>query len=82
MFVNDQNVDSLKTASYSLLGAQLGGTFDIGDFRIVGYAGVNNLLDEKYVAFIQINSYRQEFYESGPRRNFFGGINIAYMFRK
>jgi iron complex outermembrane receptor protein len=82
MFVNDQNVDSLKTASYSLLGAQLGGTFDIGDFRIVGYAGVNNLLDEKYVAFIQINSDRQEFYESGPRRNFFGGINIAYMFRK
>ncbi len=82
MFVNDQNVDSLKTASYSLLGAQLGANIDLGNFRIVGYAGVNNLLDEKYVAFIQINSDRQEFYEAGPRRNFFGGINLLYMFRK
>ncbi len=82
MYVNDQNVDSLKTASYSLLGAQLGGTVDVGNFRIVGYAGVNNLFDEKFVAFIQINSDRQEFYESGPRRNFFGGLNISYMFRK
>jgi hypothetical protein len=43
---------------------------------------MNNILDEKYVAFIQINSDRQEFYESGPRQNFFGGLNIAYMFRK
>ncbi len=82
MFVNDQNVDSLRTASYSLLGSQLGATVDVGNFRIVGYAGVNNLFDEKYVAFIQINSDRQEFYEAGPRRNFFGGLNISYMFKR
>lgn len=82
MFVNDQNVDSLKTQSYSLLGGQLGATVDAGDFRIVGYVGMNNILDEKYVAYIQINSDRQEFYESGPRQNIFGGLNIAYMFRR
>ncbi|MBX7042832.1 MAG: TonB-dependent receptor [Ignavibacteria bacterium] len=82
MFVNDKNVDSLKTDSYSLLGAQIGGNFQLGDFQIVAYAGVNNILDQKYVSFIQINSDRQEYYEAGARSNFFGGINIAYMFRR
>lgn len=82
MYVNDKNVDSLKTSDYFLTGVQLGTDLTVKDFRILAYAGLNNLFDKKYVAFVQINSDRQEFYESGPRRNFFCGLNISYVFNR
>ncbi len=82
MFVNDKNVDSLKTEAYTLLGAQLGINANFNNFQLLAYAGLNNIADEKYVSFVQVNSDRQEFYESGPRRNFFGGINLSYLFNK
>lgn len=81
MFVNDENTDSLKTAGYTLLNAQLGIDFNFDKFRLVAYGGLNNITDQKYVAFININSANQDFYESGPKRNFFGGLTLAYMFR-
>jgi iron complex outermembrane receptor protein len=81
MFVNDANTDSLKTASYSLINGQIGIDCNFDKFRLVAYGGLNNIADKKYVAFININSDRSEYYESGPRRNFFGGLTLAYMFR-
>ena len=82
MFVNDKNVDSLKTEAYTLIGSQLGISFDFNNLRMLAFAGLNNITDEKYVSFVQINSDRQEYYESGPRRNFFSGINLSYMFNR
>lgn len=81
MFVNDANTDSLKTESYTLVNGQLGIDCNFDKFRLVAYGGLNNIADKKYVAFININSDRSEYYESGPRRNFFGGLTLAYMFR-
>lgn len=82
MFVDDRNTESLQTSSYTLIGSQIGADFDFNSFRVLAFAGLNNITDEKYVAFIQINSDRLEFYEAGPRRNFFGGINLSYMFNR
>lgn len=82
MFVNDANVDSLKTASYSLINAQIGFDLNFDKFRLVAYGGLNNIADKKYVAFININSdANKDYYESGPGRNFFGGLTLAYLFR-
>lgn len=82
MFVNDENVDSLKTEAYILIGTQIGISCDFNYFRLLAFAGLNNIMDKKYVSFVQINSDRQEFYEAGPRRNFFSGINFSFMFNK
>jgi iron complex outermembrane receptor protein len=82
MYVDDRNTDSLKTEAYSLLNGQIGVDLQFGNFKVLAYGGVNNITDEKYVAFININSDRYEYYESGPRRNFFGGLTLAYMFGK
>lgn len=82
MFVDDANSDSLKTKGYKVLNSQIGIDLTFKNFKILAYAGMNNLLDEKYVAFITINSDRLEFYESGARRNFFSGLTLAYMFNK
>lgn len=81
MFVNDANTDSLKTDPYTLFNGQIGIDCNFNKFRLVAYGGLNNIADKKYVAFININSDRNEFYEAGPKRNFFGGLTLAYMFR-
>lgn len=81
MFVDDANRDSLKTEPYTLVNAQVGIDCDFKNFRLVAYGGLNNIADKKYVAFINTNSDRREFYEAGPNRNFFGGLTLAYMFR-
>jgi iron complex outermembrane recepter protein len=82
MFVNDANTDSLETEAYSLINAQLGIDLNFNKFRVIAYGGLNNITDQKYVAFININSdANKDYYEAGPKRNFFGGLTLAYMFR-
>lgn len=82
MFVNDKNVDSLKTADYLVLGAQLGLSYTYSGFNITAFAGVDNINDKKYVSFININDLNGRYYEAGPQRNFFGGIKLGYIFNK
>ena len=80
MYVNDKNVDSLKTEAYLLLGAQLGLAVNYKGLNVTAYAGVDNITDKKYVSFININDMGGRFYEAGPFRNFFGGLKIGYVF--
>jgi len=82
MFVNDKNVDSLKTADYLVLGAQLGIAVNYQGFNFSAFAGVDNIGDKKYVSFININDLNGRFYEAGAPRNFFGGVKIGYVFNK
>jgi len=81
MFSDDANADSTKTEAYTLINAQAGIDLNFDKFRILAYGGLNNIADKKYVAFININSDRYEFFEQGPKRNFFGGLTVVYMFR-
>lgn len=82
MYVNDKNVDSLKTEEYLVLGGQFGFIVNYQGLNITAYAGVDNISDKKYVSYININDMGGRFYEAGPRRNFFGGIKIGYIFNK
>ncbi len=81
MFVDDANTLNIKTDPYTLVNSQFGIDCNFKNFRLVAYGGLNNIADKKYVAYININSDRKEFYEAGPKRNFFGGLTLAYMFR-
>lgn len=80
MFVNDRNDDSLKTEAYSLINGQVGVDLTLGSVKLLAYAGMNNIADKKYVAFININADRRDYYEAGPKRNFFAGLTLGYMF--
>ncbi|HMS64912.1 MAG TPA: TonB-dependent receptor [Ignavibacteria bacterium] len=82
MFVDDRNLEQYKTQSYTLLGSQIGVNMNFKNFRVMGFAGLGNILNEKYVAFVQINSDRLEYYEAGIPYNFFGGINLSYVFNQ
>jgi iron complex outermembrane receptor protein len=78
MYVDDANTD--KTESYQLINLTVGLDLLLGRINILISGGVNNLFDESYVAFVNTNSATLEFYEAGEPRNYFGGINVGYMF--
>ncbi|MBK8549740.1 MAG: TonB-dependent receptor [Ignavibacteria bacterium] len=80
MFVDDQNLEQYKTQSYTTIGSQVGTNISFNNFSVMAFAGLGNITNEKYVAFIQVNSDRLEFYEAGIPYNFFGGINLNYVF--
>ncbi|MEZ4748553.1 MAG: hypothetical protein R3C41_20990 [Calditrichia bacterium] len=70
MHVDDAN--SEQSEGYRLFNALVGlDVFKNSLFNLLFSAGAfNNITDETYVAFVNINSARQEFYEAGLPRNF------------
>jgi len=78
LFVDDANSD--KTESYQLWNATLG--FDISTERlgVLLSGGVNNVFDESYVGFVNINSASGRFYEAGSPRNYFGTVKFSLTF--
>jgi outer membrane receptor protein involved in Fe transport len=42
--------------------------------------GVNNILDKRYAAFLNINSTSGRFYELGEPRNAFASLTLGYRF--
>lgn len=85
MFTDDGN--SAKTESYILLNTGLGMEVTVDNFNLIANAGLGNLTDKKYVAYININADpdravdRRTYYESGAPKNFFAGLNLGYIFR-
>ncbi|MGE5436364.1 MAG: TonB-dependent receptor family protein [Syntrophothermus sp.] len=75
MYVDDAN--SEQTDAYSLLNTTLGLNFKLYTLDLILSGGVNNLLDERYVGFININSTNGRFYEAGEPRNFFLSLRIG-----
>lgn len=78
MWVDDQNSD--KTSGFRVLDFTLGLDVAINRFSLLFSGGVNNIFDNTFVEFININSARGEFYEPGEPRNYFASINMGYRF--
>ena len=84
MYVNDANyfseTDPGTTEAYTMLNAGIGLDMVFGKFNLLLTGGVNNIADDVYVGFININSSNGRFYEAGEPQNFYGGINLGYAF--
>jgi len=78
MYVDDAN--SAKTDSYTLLNSDLGITMAFGDFNLQLSGGLNNILDQVYVGFININSSNGQYYEAGEPLYWYTGLNLGYNF--
>ncbi|MBN1632617.1 MAG: TonB-dependent receptor [Ignavibacteria bacterium] len=78
MYVNDANTENAE--AYYLLNSMLGIDISYKGISLLAHAGINNILDKKYVAFININDANNRYYEAGPESNFFGTFNIGYTF--
>jgi iron complex outermembrane recepter protein len=78
MYVNDQN--SEQTDSYNIFGGTVGLDLNFGRFNVLLSGGVDNIADEVYVGFVNMNSSSNRFYEAGEPRNFYGSLNLGYRF--
>jgi len=78
MYIDDANTD--KTDGYGLLNAGIGADMIFGKFNLLLSAGVNNIADEVYVGFINVNSSDGRYYEAGEPINYYAGINLGYAF--
>ena len=78
LWVDDGNTG--QTGSYSLVNAVLGFDIKLKHFIISASGGVNNLFDQVYAGYANINSADKRFYNAGAPRNFPGSVNIGYVF--
>lgn len=78
MTVDDAN--SEKSKGYQVLNSTVGLDMVFGQFNVLATAGMNNMMDKTYAAFININSTRGEFYEAGEPRSYFLGLTAGYRF--
>jgi len=78
MFVDDANSD--ETEGYSLVDPLAGVDLALGGVDLLISGGVNNVFDEEYVGFVNINATSKNFYEAGEPRNYYGGINLGRRF--
>jgi iron complex outermembrane recepter protein len=78
MYVDDAN--SNETEGYQVLNSTLGFEMFFGNFNLLVSGGVNNMLDQTYVGFININSSNGRFYEAGEPQSFFATLKLNYVF--
>jgi iron complex outermembrane receptor protein len=79
MAMNDDN--TTFSDPYLLLGSRAGYRWRIGDnMSCEVYGGGNNLLDETYSSFLQLNGFGGRFYNPAATRNFYGGAQFSWKF--
>jgi iron complex outermembrane receptor protein len=78
MYVDDKN--SQSTSPYFTANPMAGINLLFGKVNILAHFGVNNILNKRYVGFININDFFGRFYETGEPRNVYGGLNLSYKF--
>lgn len=75
MYADDEN--SEKTRGYQLVNLSSGLDIVLGKLNILINGGMNNVSNKAYIAFVNINSTRKEFYEVGEPRNYYASLNIG-----
>ncbi|MFA5833061.1 MAG: TonB-dependent receptor [Bacteroidota bacterium] len=76
MYVNDEN--SSRSGDYQIVNATVGTDIVSGNVNFLVSCGINNIFNKTHIAFININSDRKEFFESGEPRNYYASFNIGY----
>ena len=63
--------------SYGVVDLRLGWFgFSAGRLTVDVYAGVTNVLDERYVSSVVVNAFGSRYYEPGPARGFYLGMSL------
>jgi iron complex outermembrane receptor protein len=84
MFADDANTVVIPGYFYGNIMAGI--TCNFNNFNVLFTSGLNNIFDEKYVGFVNINANPElpakdrRYYEPGEPRNFYLGLNLGYKF--
>ncbi len=73
--VNDGN--TVKADHYNLVQLKIGYPFSAGVTKMEVYAGIDNLLNERYSLGNDLNAVGNRFFNAAPLRNYFAGIRVS-----
>jgi iron complex outermembrane receptor protein len=75
MYMDDAN--SLRSSSWEVMNARLGGRIVFGDVAFSPVFAVSNLFDRTYAGSIVVNAAAGRYFEPAPGRTIYGGLSIA-----
>ncbi|GMU89857.1 MAG: TonB-dependent receptor [Chlorobiota bacterium] len=78
MYADDANM--ANNPSYTILNSVVGLDWKLENLNFLLSGGVNNILDKRYAAFLNINSTSGRYYELGEPRNTFLSFTAGYRF--
>ncbi|MEM7611334.1 MAG: TonB-dependent receptor [Pseudomonadota bacterium] len=76
------NANTERTDSHILVELAAGTQWASGDWMFAPYVTLSNVFDEAYTANARINAFGRRFFEPGPGRSIFIGINITRDFAR
>ena len=71
------DANTAKASGYNLLNGLLGLNLAFGKFGIMASGGMNNILDEVYAGYTDINAAGMRFYEAGAPRNWYVSLSVS-----
>lgn len=74
IWASDSNDPVASAAGYGVLNAKIHHRWRVGPGRVELYAGIDNLLDRRYVGSLIVNQASAQFFEPGLPRNIIGGV--------
>ncbi len=77
-FVDNANL--VRDGAYTLANLRLGYAQERGGVRWSVFGGANNLFDETYNANTRINAAFGRYFEPGPTRNVYGGVEVRWAY--
>jgi len=60
---------------------RMGWDIELDSLVLSPFLGVTNLSDKTYTANVRVNATANRYFEPGPTRTGYGGINVAWKFR-
>ena len=78
IYVDDLNSDTAP--NYSVTSANVGYVWKNNDWKLRGYARVDNLFDKNYVGSVIVNDGNSRFFEPADGRNWSAGLSVTKAF--
>jgi iron complex outermembrane recepter protein len=76
--VTADDANSAEAPAYFLVDLRAGAEpIRAGGFELAPVAGVNNVLDRRYVAAVAVNAFGSRFFEPGPPRSAYVGLRVG-----
>lgn len=76
--VNDANTDAAE--GYTLIHLRASLPREIGAWRLVPFARIDNLTDRRHVGSVIVNEGNRRFFEPGPGRTWLAGLSLSARF--
>jgi len=70
-----------EVPAYTVANMRMGWDIELDSLVLSPFLGVTNLSDKTYTANVRVNATANRYFEPGPTRTGYGGINVAWKFR-